>query len=97
MNADNTKYMVMSRDQNIGSRQNINFNNSSFERVEEIKYLGKTLTYQNSVQEEIKSRLQTGNAYYHPVPNLLPSSLVSRNTKIKIHRTIILPVVFMWV
>jgi len=57
VNANNTKYMVMSRDQNAGRNHSIKMDNSSFERVEEIKYLGKTLTYQNSVQGEIKSRL----------------------------------------
>jgi hypothetical protein len=39
--------------------------NSVFERVEEFKYLGTTLTNQNSLQEEIKSRLKSGNACYH--------------------------------
>ena len=42
-------------------------NNSSFERVEEFKYLG---TNQFSVQEEIKSKLKSGNACYHSVQNI---------------------------
>jgi len=67
--------------------------NSSFERVEEFKYLGTTLTNKNSIQEEIKSRLKSGNACYHLVQNLLFSSLRSKNLNIKIYRTIILPVV----
>ena len=41
--------------------------NSSFEMAEEFKYLGKTLINQSSIQEEIKSRLKTGNACYHSV------------------------------
>jgi len=65
----------------------------TFERVEEFKYLGTTLTNHNSIPEEIKSRLRSGNAYYHSVHNLLSSSLLSKNLKIKIYRTIILPVV----
>ena len=52
-----------------------------------------TLTNQNSIQEEIKSRLKLGNACYHSVQNLLSSSLLSKNLNIKIYRTIILPVV----
>jgi len=67
--------------------------NSSFERVEEFKYLGTTSTNQNSIQEEIKSRLKSENVCYHSVQNLLSSSLLSKNLKIKIYRTIILPVV----
>ena len=57
--------------------------NSSFERVEEFKYLGTTLTYQNSSQEEIKSRLKSGIAGDLSVENLLSSSLLSKNIKIK--------------
>ena len=72
---------------------NIKIDNSSFERVEQFKHLGKTITNQNSNHEEIKSRLKSGNACYHSVQNLLPSSLLSKNLKITIYRTIILPVV----
>jgi len=67
--------------------------NSSIERVEEFKYLGTTLTNRNSFQEEIKSRLKSGNACYYSVQNLLSSRLLSKNLEIKIYRTIILPVV----
>ena len=61
--------------------------------MEGFKYLGTTLINQNSIEEEIKSRLKSGNACYHSVQNLLSSSLLSKNLKIKIQRTIILPVV----
>jgi len=61
--------------------------------VKEFKYLGTTLRNQNSIPEEIKSRLRSGNACYHSVQNLLSSRLLSKNLKIKIYRTIILPVV----
>jgi len=50
--------------------------------VEEFKYLGTTLTNQNSIEEEIKSRLKSGNACYHSVQNLLSSRLLSKNLKI---------------
>jgi hypothetical protein len=93
VNADKTKYMVMSRDHNAGRTHSMKIDNSSFERVDKFKYLGTTLTNQNSIQEEIKSRLKSGNACYHSVQNLLSSSLLSKNLKIKIYRTIILPVV----
>jgi len=61
--------------------------------VEDFKYLGTTLTNQNSIAEEIKSRLRSGNACYHSVQNLLSSRLLSKNLKIKIYIIIILPVV----
>ena len=56
VNADKTKYMIMSRDQNAGLSYNMKTDNSSFEMGEEFKYLGTILTNQNSIQEEIKSR-----------------------------------------
>jgi len=65
--------------------------NSVFEKVEEFKYLGTNLTNQNSIQEEIKSRLKLGNAGCHLVQDILSSSLLSKD--IKIYRTIILPAV----
>ena len=88
-----TKYMVMSREQTAVLSHTMKVDNSAIERVEEFKYLGTTLTNQNSIQKEIKSRLKLGNACYHSLQNLLSSSLLSKNLKIKIYRTIILPVV----
>ena len=61
--------------------------------MEEFKHLRTTLTNQNSIQEEIKSRLKSGNACYHSVQNLLSSWLLSKNKKIMIYITIILPFV----
>ena len=65
--------MVTSRDRNAGRGHSVKTENSSIERMEELKYLGTTLTDQNSIQEEIKSRLKLGNACYHSVQNMLPS------------------------
>jgi sorting nexin-29 len=93
VNADETKYMVLSRDHNAGRNHGIEIDNSSIERVEEFKYLGTTLTNKNSIQEEIKSRMKLGNVCYYSVQNLLYSSLLSKNIKIKIYRIIILTVV----
>ena len=61
------------------------------------EYLGRPLTNQNSIHEEIKSRLKSGNACYHSVQNLLSSSWLTKHLKIKIYRTLIFPVVFMGV
>jgi len=91
--ADKTKYMVMSRDQNAGRNHGVRADSSTFERVKEFKYLGTTLTNPNSIPEEIKSRLRSGNVCYHLVQNLLSSRLLSKDLKIKIYRIIFLPVV----
>jgi hypothetical protein len=45
------------------------------------------------IEKEIKRRLNSGNACYHSVQNLLSSQLLSRKLKIRIYKTIILPVV----
>ena len=70
VNADKTKYIVMSRDQKAGQIHNIKNDNSSSERVEQFKYFGTTLMDQNSIQEEMKSRFKSGNTCYHSVQNV---------------------------
>jgi hypothetical protein len=74
INAEKTKYMIMSRYLNSGLNQNIKIANESFENVATFKYLGATLTNQNDIHEEIKSRLNSRNACYYSVQNLLSSS-----------------------
>jgi hypothetical protein len=91
VNPKKTKYML-SCYQKVGQKHSIKIVNRSFENVVKFKYLGTTLADQNCMHEEINSRLNSGNAYYHSVQNLLSSHLLSRNIKVKIHKTIILPV-----
>jgi len=76
--------MVISQDQNAGQIHSLRIDNSTFKRVEEFQYLGTTLTNQNFIAEEIKSRLRSGSACYHSMQNLLSSRLLSKNLKIKI-------------
>jgi len=93
VNAEKTLYMVTSPDQNAGQNRNIKIYDKSSERVEQFRYFRTTVMNKNSVQEEITSRLKSGNACYHSVQNSLSFSMLSKNIKIKMYRTITLPVV----
>jgi hypothetical protein len=93
VNLEKTKYMLMAGSQKTGQKYSIKITNRSFEDVAKFKYLGTILTDQNHMHEEIKSRLNSGNACYHSVQSLLPSRLLSRNLNVKIYKTVILPVV----
>jgi hypothetical protein len=93
INAEKTKYMIMSCHLNSEQNQNIRIANESFENVAKFKYLGTTLTNLYDIHDEIKSRLNSGNACYYSVQHLLSRRLISKNLKIKIYKTVILPVV----
>jgi len=94
VSADKTKYMVMFRDQNAEQNHSVRTDNITFEWVEEFRYLGTNLTIRNSIREEIKNTLRSGNACYRSVQDLLSSRLLSRKLKIKIYN---LACCFVWV
>jgi hypothetical protein len=93
INAEETKYMIMSRYANSVRNQNIRITNESFENMAKFRYLRTTQTNQNDIHDEIKRKLNSGNAYYHLVQNLLSFRLMSKNLKTKIFKTVILPLV----
>ena len=87
------KYVIMPQGEHAGQNNDVRIGNKSFEDVEQFRYLEKTITNQNSIHKEIKSILKSGNACYYSAQNLFSSSLLYKNLKIKIYRTILLPVV----
>jgi hypothetical protein len=54
INAEKTKYMIMSHHLNSGQKQTIRIATESFEKVEKFKYLGMTLPSRNDIHDEIK-------------------------------------------
>jgi hypothetical protein len=80
INLDKTKYMALSRRQNIGQNRDIKIANRSFENMSQLKYLGTKVTNQNLIQEKIKS-LDSGNVCCHSVQNLLSSRLLSKTSE----------------
>jgi hypothetical protein len=84
--------MLLSHHQNEGQNHIIKLANRSFGNVTQFKYFGMTVTNQTFIQEETKGRLNSGNACYHAVQNLLSSHLLSKNIKITTYKTITFPV-----
>jgi hypothetical protein len=91
INVEKLKYMLLSRHLNPGQNQDVNIASRSFKNVSQFKYFGGTVTNQNLIQEEIKRTLNYDNICYHSVQNHLSSRLLSKNVKIRIHKTKILP------
>jgi hypothetical protein len=89
MYAEKTKYMIMSHQQNSGHNQNTRIANELFENVAKFKHMGTTLTNQNDIHDEIKSRLNSGTAFHHSVQNFF---VFLCHIKKSLYKNLILPV-----
>jgi hypothetical protein len=78
VNTEKTKYMLLSHHQNAGQNHDIKIGNRCFKNVEQFRCLRTTITNNNLIQEKIKRRLNSVNACYHSVQNLLSSCLLSK-------------------
>jgi hypothetical protein len=90
VNTEKTKYMLLSCHQNAEQNHDIKVANRCFENMAQFRYLGTPVTNQNLCQEEINRRLNSSNACYHSVRNILASPLLSKDIKIRIYKTVIL-------
>jgi hypothetical protein len=84
--------MVVFCHQNVGQSHNLLIANEFLGNVAEFKHLGSTVTNQNCIYKE-NNRLNLGNGCYHSVQSLLSSCLLSKNVKVKIYKTVLLPFV----
>jgi hypothetical protein len=91
--AGKIKYMMLSHQQNAREDHYMKKANRSFENVVQFKHLGKAVTNQYFIQEEIKRRLNSSNACCHSVQNPMSSHMLSTNLKVRIYQIIILTVV----
>jgi hypothetical protein len=85
--------MLLCRHQNAGKNYDVKIAKRFFENVAQFRYSGTKVTHQNLIQEEIKRRLNSGDACYHSVQNLSSSRLLSKNVKIGLFKCINLPVI----
>ena len=94
INTQKTKYMYTSTSKEEAQTENvIKVRNHNFEKVNNFKYLGATITENNEILAEIKERITAGNKAYYSSHNMLKNKNISRKTKKNIYKTIIRPVV----
>ncbi|KAJ4426767.1 hypothetical protein ANN_26566 [Periplaneta americana] len=87
VNPEKTKCMIMSRDQNIVRNENIKIGDLSFEEVEKFQIFGVTVTNINYAREEIKCKINMGNACYYSIEKLLLPSLLLKKSEEHRRRT----------
>ena len=92
VNSEKTKHMITSSHQIVIQNQIVVIV-KLFVNVEKFRYLGVTVRNTNDISEEIKCRINMGNACYYSLEKILSSCLLSKKLKVKTCKTIILPVV----
>jgi hypothetical protein len=89
LNPEKTKYMLLSNCKKGGQKYSIKVANR-FWKIWQRSNIWEQNQQQNCANEEIRSRLNSGNSYYHSIQSILSSRLLSRKVKFEIHKTIIL-------
>ena len=90
---DKTKYLTLDRKHWSRIGQNITIDEYNFEVVQSFKYLGSIVNVDNDIEEEVKMRLSLGNKCFYALKHLFRNTLVNRNTKLRLYKTLIPPIV----
>lgn len=93
INQEKTKYMIIQKNEINHTSRTVNINNKEFEVVSNFKYLGININERNQIEHEINARLNNANRSFYSMHKILKSKSVTQNTKVKIYRSIIQPVV----
>jgi len=93
INENKTKYMVTSTYEHGRNAGDLRIGNKTFAAVQSFQYLGNIICNTNNNNKCIKERIMMGNKAYYANRQLVNSSLISRNSKLQIYRTLVRPVV----
>jgi hypothetical protein len=92
INGEKTKYVKMSSTQARRYLQNLVIDDFNFEVVESFTYLGSVIDNGNKMWKDIHSKIMTANRAYSAHIKLFRSKFLSRNTKLKIYKSLIRPI-----
>jgi hypothetical protein len=92
INVEKTKYINTSRQQDAYTRT-VDINGKVYQEVTDFKYLGSIITSGNNHERDIKARMAAGNRCYYALSKIMKSREISKSTKLKIYRTLIIPIV----
>jgi hypothetical protein len=91
INEKKTKYLKPTKKET--RNESLNINNLQIEQVQQYKYLGFIVNVSNSIEEEIKDRIALGTKVYYTNLKFFKTRLVTKQSKLKLYRTIIRPIV----
>jgi len=91
INEHKTKYLRCTKKRH--KKEGIDITQTHLEQVKSFKYLGSTVNGNNSIEEEIKRRVSLGNKALYANQGLLKSKLLTKNSKLRMYRTLVRPVV----
>ncbi|KAL1462186.1 hypothetical protein WDU94_014046 [Cyamophila willieti] len=91
INVGKTKYMYFTREERR-RKEKLDIGEDKYERVDKFRYLGSNLDEKNRMEEEILEKIKIGNRTRFALKKMMSSKLLSRTSKVRIYKSLILPV-----